>query len=283
MIDGAIQSDADQVFVDLEDSLHPNEKIEARTTLIEAVRDNEWGEMPVSYRINSVRTRWWYEDVIEVLEEVGQTIHSIIIPKVQDPMDVRTVENLLRQVEVNAGIEAGGIDLAVQIENATGMGNVEQIAHASDRLSAVIFGAGDYSASIGSKGHVLGINSDYPGYYWQYPLSRISHAAASADLLAIDGLYTNVDDIDGFRKSCTYARMLGYDGKWVLQADQTATANEVFSPSRDDIERAKRIVEAYETSTDNTIPTVDQKVVDAETVEMAHRVLERARQAGILD
>lgn len=282
-IEEAIQGDADRVFIDLEDSLHPNEKADARESLIEAVHAYPWEEKPLSYRINSVQTRWWYEDVIDVVEAVGEKIDSIILPKVREPADVHTVEKLLEQVEVNAGIRPGSIGLVVQIETAMGMGNVERIVHASERLRAVIFGAGDYSASIESKGQVLGINGEYPGHYWHYPLSRISHAAASADLLAIDGLYTNVEDVAGFRKSCTYARMLGYDGKWVLQSDQTGVANEIFSPSPDEIERAERVVETYQDSGPNAVPTVDEKVVDAETVEMARSIIERARQAGILE
>lgn len=283
IINDSIGSDADRVFFDLEDSLHASEKIEARANLIEAVQTHDWPDKPLSYRINSVRTRWWYDDIIQVLGEVGRAIESIILPKVQTAVDVQSVETLLRQVEVNAGLEPGSVGLMVQIEDATGMGNVERIVEASDRLEAVIFGPGDYSASIESRGQVLGADTEYPGHYWHYPLSRISQAAASADLQAIDGLYTNVDDIEGFRKTCTYARMLGYDGKWVVHPEQTAVANDVFAPTSDEVNQAQRVVETYEDADEQTIPTVDGRVIDEETVAMANRVIRKARLAGVLD
>jgi len=283
IIEDAIGSTADQVFFDLEDSLHASEKVEGRTNLIEAVKTRDWQGKPLRYRINSVRTRWWYDDVIRVVEEVGGSIEGLILPKVQTPVDVETVVNLLRQVEVNTGLEPGKIGVSVQIEDATGMGNAENIVGASDRLDAVIFGPGDYSASIESKGQVLGAETEYPGHYWHYPLSRISQAAASADLLAIDGLYTNVDDIEGFRKTCTYARMLGYDGKWVIHPEQTRVANDVFAPTDEEIEQATSVVRAYENADENAIPTVDGRVIDEETVNMARHVLRKARLAGVLD
>ncbi|GAD52725.1 HpcH/HpaI aldolase/citrate lyase family [Halarchaeum acidiphilum MH1-52-1] len=281
MIDDALESDADQVFFDLEDSLHASEKADARASLVEAVRTREWGETPLSYRINSVRTRWWYEDVIEVVTAVGTEIESLIVPKVREPADLRTVETLLESVETNAGLEPGGIDLLVQVEDAAGMGNVEEIVHATDRLGAVIFGPGDYSASIESKGHVLGADSDYPGHYWHYPLSRISHAAASVDVPAIDGLYTNVEDVEGFRESCRYARMLGFDGKWVIHPAQTAAANELFAPADEEVDRARTVIETYETAAPGEVPTEDGRVVDEETVEMARHILRKAELAGV--
>lgn len=281
-IDEALDSDADQIFFDLEDSLHASEKVEARRNLVEVVQTYDWGEKPLSYRMNGVRTRWWYDDVIEVVGAVGDALDSIIVPKVRDSVDVQTVETLLEQVEVNAGLETGAIELMVQIEDATAMGNVERIAHASDRLDAVIFGPGDYSTSLESKGQVLGVNTDYPGHYWHYPLSRIAHAAASADLRTIDGLYTNVDDVEGFRETCRYARMLGYDGKWVIHPDQTAAANELFAPNEAEVRRARRIIETYEDVDPNGVPTVDGRVVDEETVSMARHIVERARLAGVI-
>jgi citrate lyase subunit beta/citryl-CoA lyase len=278
----AQETDADRIFFDLEDSIHTSEKVGARADLVEALRIRDWHK-PVGYRINSVRTRWWYEDIINVVSEVGWEVDSVIIPKVHSQTEVHTVETLLEAVEVNAGLDTGRIDILVQIEDATGIGNVERIVNASDRLAAVIFGPGDYSTSIGSRGRILNHNHEYPGHYWHYPLSRLSHAASSADLRAIDGLYTDTDDTDGFEKTCRYARMLGYDGKWVIHPDQTAVANQVFCPSSEEIERAKRIIEATERAGPDTVPTVGGSVVDKETISMARRILERARLAGDLE
>ncbi|GGN24475.1 HpcH/HpaI aldolase/citrate lyase family protein [Halarchaeum nitratireducens] len=282
-IKDAVESDADRVFFDLEDSLHASEKVKARAGLVEAVRGHDWSETPVSYRINGVRTRWWHEDVIDVTAAVGRSLDAIIIPKVQGPGNIETVETLLRSVELNTGLTVGDISIFVQIEDATGIGNVEDIVTASDRIAAVIFGPGDYSASIDSTGHVLNAGGDYPGHYWHYPLSRISHAAASSGVPAIDGLYPDIDDIEGFRESCRYARMLGYDGKWVIHPEQTAAANELFAPTAQEAVRAREIIEAYEACAPGEVPTVNGRIVDEETVAMARRIARKADLAGVDD
>jgi len=283
-IEDATDSEADKVLFDLEDSLHATEKEEARQTLTEAVRSYNWEDTPLTYRINGLQTRWWYNDVIEIVQVIGEQIDGIVLPKVRKPADVQAVETLLKQVEVNAGLNPGQLDLAIQIEDATGMGNVEQIVGiGNSRLDAVIFGPGDYSTSIEAKGQVMESNSDYPGHYWHYPLSRISHAAASEGLLVIDGLYMNVNDLDGFQQSCKYAKMLGYDGKWVIHPDQTQAANDIFSPSREEAERARRIVNIHQEADEDDIPMIDGKMLDERTVRMARHIVEKARATGVLE
>jgi citrate lyase subunit beta/citryl-CoA lyase len=277
LVADAIGSDPDHVFFDLEDSLAPSEKPPARDQLVETVTDHDWGEVNLSYRINGTATKWWYEDVLEVVTEIGDEIESIIVPKVRDPGDVRTVDTLVASVEMNAGLEPGSIGISAQIETARAMNSVAEIAHATDRLDAVIFGPADYAASIGAARGAV----DYPGHYWHYPLSRISHAAASAGVHAIGGPYTPSDDSQGFYRACRFERALGYDGKVVIHPEQVETANETFSPGADEISRARRIVDEYDDSASNAVAAIDGKVIDREMYLMAKRIILKAEKAGL--
>lgn len=280
-IASAVDSDADEVLMDLEDSLAPSEKVSARSVVIDAVDAHDWSKKTLSYRINDVGTRWWYEDVIEIVEAIGSHVDNIVVPKVNRPAEVTAVETLLEQVEVNAGLETGSIGVAAQIETAAGMNNVTDVAHVSDRLSALMFGPGDYITSIGAGGQNIGGRSSYPGHYWHYPLSRIAHAAASANLLAIDGPYADFEDIDGFRQSCEYARMLGYDGKISVHPQQTGIVNDVFAPSLEEAERALHIVEVY-SEADSSVASIEGKVIDDATYRMAKRIVSMAEKANVL-
>ncbi|MFB6300948.1 MAG: CoA ester lyase, partial [Halobacteriales archaeon] len=245
MMHNAADSGADEVFLDLEDSVAPNEKADSRGPLIDAVNEEDWSGTILAYRINGIDTKWWYDDIIEVVSQAGEYIDDIIIPKVAGPSDIHTVENLLEQVEVNAGLEVGGIGLEPQIEDGEGMHNVYEIAHASDRLDSIIFGPGDYSAAMGTPGLDIGQFPEYPGHYWHHALSECNSAAKSAGLPCIDGPYADLEDEEGFRQSCARANMLGCDGKWAIHPDQIEIANEVFAPDPETADRAQRIVDAY--------------------------------------
>lgn len=272
----AADSDADEVFFDLEDSLAASEKSTARTNLIEAVRDHDWGATTLSYRINGIGTRWWYEDVIEPLSAVGTAVDSLIVPKVQTPGDVHAIETLLGSLERNVGLTSGDIDLSVQIETAQGMNSAVEIAQASDRLSAMVFGPADYAASIGATGG----SEEYPGHYWHYPLSRIAHAAAGAGLSTIGGPF-GTTDLAAFRAACRNEHALGYDGKVVINAEQVEVANEVFAPTVEQADRAREIIERYQHADPGEIAAIDGNVIDKEMYRMAKRVLTKAEQAGI--
>ena len=283
MMHGAAGSDADEVFLDLEDAVAPNEKAETRQPLIKAVREEDWGDKILSYRMNGLDTKWWYDDIIEVVTEAGEDIDDIIVPKVKSASDVHTVENLLEQVEENAGLEIGGIGLEPQIEDGTGMHNVHEIAHASDRLDSVIFGPGDYSAAMGTPGLTIGQFPEYPGHYWHYALSRINHAAKSAGLPCLDGPYATIEDTEGFRDMCNNANMLGCDGKWAIHPDQIEIANEVFAPDEEVFDRAQRIVTKYEKAQEEGrgAVQVDGEMVDAATHKMAQEIVDKGEAAGM--
>lgn len=278
LVNDAIGSDTDEIFLDLEDSLAPSEKDSARGDLIDIVDAHTWEEMVLSYRINGTDTRWWHNDIIDVVNAVGDKIDSLIIPKVGSTADVQTVDTLLTSVETKAGIDIGSIGLNAQIETAAGMNAVENIAHASDRLTAIIFGPADYTASIGATHGA----KDYPGHYWHYPLSKISHAAASAGLRAIGGPFTDPADDQEFSQACQLERALGYDGKVVINPEQVATANDVFTPDVEKVRRAQRIVNEYEETDSDTLATIDGKVIDREMYRIAKQILAKSEEADIL-
>ncbi len=273
----AANSDADEVFFDLEDSLAPSEKPDARETIIEAVEQHDWGETLLSYRLNGTDTRWWYDDIIEPVTEIGSEVDTLIVPKVSCPGDLQTVETLVEGVEKNVGLLPGEIGLSAQIETATGINAAVDIAQASDRLTGIIFGPADYAASIGATGGV----GDYPGHYWHYPLSRVAHAAASANLQRIGGPYPT-EDLSEFREACTTERALGYDGKVVIHPDQVAVANDVFAPDPAEAQRARRVVDRYQEADPTDVIAIDGKVIDKEMYRMAKRILSKAKKADII-
>jgi len=274
----AIESEADRIFFDLEDSLAPGEKTAARSELIAAVNDHDWSDTGLGYRINGTNTRWWHNDIIDVVEAVGSEIDTLILPKIRDSADVKTVATLLKTVEMNAGPEVGPIGVSAQIETAAGMNAVTEIAHATDRLEALIFGPADYAASIGASHGV----AEYPGHYWHYPLSRVSQAAASAGLLAIGGPHTDPYDSQGFQQACQSEAALGYDGKIIVHPDQIETVNRVFSPTEAEAKRARRIVDTYEATASNDVAAIDGKIIDQEMYRMAKRIFSKAQKSGQL-
>ncbi|MDB9280471.1 CoA ester lyase [Halorubrum ezzemoulense] len=284
MMYSAADSDADEVFLDLEDSVAPNAKPDAREPLIEAAREEDWSDKVLSFRMNGIDTEWWYDDVITVVGAAGESIDDIIIPKVKSASDIHTVENLLRQVEVNNGLEVGAIGLEPQIEDGEGIHNVHDIAHASDRLSSIIFGPGDYSAAMGTPGLDIGQFPEYPGHYWHHALSECNSAAKSAGLPCLDGPYADIEDADGFRQSAERANMIGCDGKWAIHPSQIEIGNDVFAPDPETAERAKRIVDAYAEAMEEGkgAVSVDGQMVDEATNKMAQDIVETAEAAGIL-
>lgn len=284
MIRRAPDSGADEAFLDLEDSVAPGEKVDARENVIEGLIEYDWSDTRPCYRMNGVDTRWFYDDVIEVVGQAGEHLDTIMVPMANDPATVRTVDNLLTQVERNNDLPVGGIGLQAQIESAEAMTKVGEIARASDRLESLVFGPGDYTASVGAAGLTIGSGEGYPGHYWHYQLARIAYAAKAEGLQVIDGPYAEIEDVDGFRDSCRHASLLGCDGKWAIHPDQIEPANETFAPDPEEAEKAQRIVEAYaEAKAEGRgAVAVDGEMVDEATDKMARGIVARAESAGIL-
>jgi citrate lyase subunit beta/citryl-CoA lyase len=283
MVERGSYSGADLFFLDLEDAVAPNEKAAARQNVARAIKELDWQGRPAFYRINSLDTPYWYRDVIEVVEHAGKGLDLILVPKVERPEDLHTLNTLLAGVEANAGLEPGKVKLEAQIETALGLANIDIIARATDRLEALVFGPGDYAASIRMPQTSIGTMDEwdeaYPGHRMGYVMQRIVVAARVGDVRAVDGPVADYRDEEGLRKSCLVARSLGFDGKWCIHPGQVETVNEVFSPTEWEIEWASKVVGAYEEANvaGSGSISVDGQMVDAASIRMAQNTLNLAR------
>jgi citrate lyase subunit beta / citryl-CoA lyase len=275
---------ADEIFMDLEDSVAPMAKEEARGNIVQALKEGDWTGKTVVVRVNGVSSKWCYHDVIEVVETAGQFIDCLMIPKVEYATDVTFVDDLLRMIEATTGLERP-IGLEVQIETATGLTNIDEIAEASDRTETLIFGPADMSASLGLPALTAGLAMpDYPGDHWHYVLSRILVAARNAGLQAIDGPYLMIRELDGFQEMALRARALGYDGKWALHPGQIDVLNEVFTPTQEEFDKAGAILEAYQQATDveaRGAVMFGNEMIDEASRKMAERLSARGIAAGL--
>jgi len=237
----------DQIFMDLEDSVAPIAKEEARQNVVAALNEGGLEGKVRVVRVNDLTTQWTYRDVIEVVEGAGANLDCIMLPKVQTAEQVAWLDMTLTQIEKTLGLEVGRIGIEAQIENALGLVNVDAIAQASPRVETIIFGPADFMASINMKSLVVG--EQPPGYdvgdAYHYILSRILMAARAYDKQAIDGPYLQIKDVDGFRRVAGRSAALGFDGKWVLHPGQIEAANEVYSPNQEDYDHAELILDAY--------------------------------------
>ncbi|MFZ0323918.1 MAG: CoA ester lyase [Actinomycetes bacterium] len=247
MLEKAKGLPADQVFLDLEDSVAPIAKAEARDNVVAALNEGGYGDKVRTVRVNDWTTEWTYRDVVTVVEGAGANLDCVMLPKVQTPEQVVTLDTLLTQIEKANGLEVGRLGIEAQIENALGLTNVDAIAAASPRVEAIIFGPADFMASINMKTLVVG--EQPPGYdvgdAYHYILMRILMAARAYDKQAIDGPYLQIRDVDGYRRVAERSAALGFDGKWVLHPGQVDVANEVYSPRQDDYDHAELILDAY--------------------------------------
>ena len=276
-IDKAADSAADFVFLDLEDAVAPPDKEQARRNVIEALRDIDWAAKgkTVSVRINGLDTHYMYRDVIDVMEQAGDRLHTILVPKVGVPADLYCVETLVAQVEQAKGYQRK-VGIEALIETALGMANVEAIAAAPGRLEALHFGVADYAASNRARTvSIGGLNPNYPGDQWHFALSRMIVACRAYGLRPIDGPFGDYSDPDGFRASARRAAALGCEGKWAIHPSQVNLANDVFSPPEAEVDRARRIIDALREAEaqGKGAASVDGKMIDAASERMAQTVI----------
>jgi citrate lyase subunit beta/citryl-CoA lyase len=274
----ALDSAADYIFLDLEDAVAPGDKEQARRNVIRALQEHDWRGRgkTISVRINGIDTHYMYRDVVDVVEQAGSRLDTILIPKVGVPADVYLVDALLTQIEQAKGIPHRiGID--VLIETALGMANVEAIAQSSRRLEAMHFGVADYAASCRARTVVIGgLNPDYPGDQWHAALSRMIVACRAYGLRPIDGPFGDFKDPDGYRLAARRAAALGIEGKWAIHPSQIALANEVFSPPPAEVERAKRILVALDEAAQEGrgAAQLDGRMIDAASARMAQNIVQ---------
>ena len=278
---------ADMVFLDMEDSVAPLEKEGARAKVVDAVKNQDWGEKILCVRVNAWDTQWTYGDIIEVVGNAGERLEEIMLPKVQSAAEVVAMDLLLTQVEKNSGLPVGHIGIEAQIETARGLINVNEICAASPRLETVILGPVDFSASMEMPSLSGGLQiPEYPGDYFHYVFMKILMAGRANGLQVIDGPYVKVRDLEGFRDFCTRTQTLGFDGKWALHPDQVTILNEMFSPTQAQFDRANDILDAYEEAT----TTGDRKgavmfgdeMIDEASRKVAIKLVSRGERAGLV-
>jgi|TARA_B110000238_G_C16140913_1_gene446192 citrate lyase beta subunit len=280
MIEKSADSDADFVFLDLEDAVAPGDKVQARKNAIEAVNGIDWKGKgkTIAVRINGLDTHFMYRDVIDLVEQAGNKLDTIFIPKAGVPSDVYMVDALLTQIEEAKGFE-NKIAIEAIIETTLGMANVEAIAQSSPRLEALHFGVADYSASCRARTvNIGGLNPDYPGDQWHSAISRMVVACRAYGLRPIDGPYGDIKDTEGYQLACRRGAALGIEGKWAIHPSQIALANEVFSPPTEEVAKAHRILEELEKAAKEGkgAATLDGKMIDAASAKMAENVVNAA-------
>ncbi|MPZ65712.1 MAG: CoA ester lyase, partial [Pseudonocardiaceae bacterium] len=241
---------ADYVFLDLEDAVAPPDKEQARRNVIAALNDIDWAGKgkTVSVRINGLDTHYMYRDLVDVMEQAGDRLHTILVPKVGVPADLYCVETIIEQIEQAKGY-TNHVGTEALIETALGMGNVESIANSRGgpgaRLEALHFGVADYAASNRARTvSIGGLNPNYPGDQWHFAISRMVVACRAYGLRPIDGPFGDYSDADGYRDGARRAAALGCEGKWAIHPSQIELANEVFSPPDEEVTKARRIIEA---------------------------------------
>ena len=275
-------SGADLVFLDLEDACAPIAKEAARATAVAALTEQDWGRTVRAVRVNGLETPWCYGDVIEVVTGARESVDVIIVPKARSARDVWWFDVLLTQLETKLGLQRR-IGLEVLIEEAEGLSNAAEIAKASDRLEAIIFGAGDLSASLRARvdGNFDPVG-EYPGDFWHFARVQVLAAARGAGIDAIDAPYPAYTDPEGYRRAATHASLLGFDGKWAIHPEQIAIANEVFAPTEGEVTEAREAMDVYRASEAEGVGAIgrDGKLVDAAHMRLAENVLYKASLAA---
>ncbi|MFC3570718.1 L-malyl-CoA/beta-methylmalyl-CoA lyase [Paracoccus sp. TOH] len=284
-------SAADVINLDLEDSVAPDDKAQARRNIIQAIGDIDWGTKTLSVRINGLDTPWWYRDVVDLLEQAGERLDLIMIPKVGNAADIYAVDALVTAIEAAKGRQKR-IGLEVIIESAAGITHVEEIAAASPRLQAMSLGAADFAASMGMA--TTGIGGTQENYYmlhegakhwsdpWHWAQTAIVAACRTHGVLPVDGPFGDFSDDEGFRAQARRSATLGMVGKWAIHPKQVALANEVFSPSEQAVTEAREILAAMEEAkrTGAGATVYKGRLVDIASIRQAQVIVRQAELIG---
>lgn len=296
MLAKAPELGADIVMLDLEDAVAPADKPQARINVIAALRELDWSRCSVSLRINGLDTHYCYRDIIDVVEEAGRHVDTIMIPKASCAGDVHLVATLLSQIEAATRLPRR-IGISVLIETAIGMVNCNEIARSCpERMEAMVFGVADYAASLQSHTTSIGgANPDYAvltdrsgeserqvhwGDQWHYALSQIAVTARAHGLRPIDGPFGDFTDPEGYLASARRAAVLGFEGKWAIHPSQIKLANEVFTPDGHLVEKTHRIIAAMKEAAaqGSGAVSLDGRLIDAASIRMAETLLAKLEQ-----
>ena len=295
MFEKAAKLDVDVIFLDLEDAVAPDEKEQARKNIIKALNNIDWGKKSMSVRINGLDTHYMYRDVVDVVEQAGERLDMIMIPKVGTASDVYAVDMMVTQIEDAKGLQKR-IGFEHIIETALGMQNVHEIASASKRNESLHFGVADYAASTRARTTSIGgANSDYAiltgssedenrkvhwGDMWHYAIARIVVAARANGLRPLDGPFGDFSDPEGYRAAAKRAAVLGCEGKWAIHPSQVALANEVMSPSPAEVDRAERIIQAMSDAeaAGKGAVSLDGRLIDYASIRQAEVMVQKVKQ-----
>ena len=297
MFEKAAKLDVDVIFLDLEDAVAPDEKEQARKNIIKALNEIDWGKKSMSVRINGLDTHYMYRDVVDIVEQAGERLDLIMIPKVGTAADVYAVDMMVTQIEAAKGYKKR-IGFEHIIETALGMQNVSGIAAASPRNESLHFGVADYAASTRARTTIIGgVNEAYSvltdpakdgsrdvhwGDMWHYALARMVVAARANGLRPIDGPFGDFSDPDGYRAAAKRAAVLGCEGKWAIHPSQAALANEVMSPSDSEVDRAERILKAMADAemAGKGAVSLDGRLIDYASIRQAEVLIEKVKQVA---
>ena len=281
MIVKASASAADSVCIDLEDSVPTDVKQASRANVVRAFKELDFGDRTRVFRINGLETPFAYRDLIDVVEAAGDRIDQVMLPKCGGASDVAFVSRLLSQIEARQGFRRE-IGIEAQIESAAGFTWIREIASGSPRLRALIFGAGDYAASMHMPATGIGTSDAndeiYPGHRWHAVMHAIVAAARANGLRCVDGPYSDFRNLEGFERACGVARAMGFDGKQCIHPGQLASVNRIFGPTPEEIAHARRVVESYDAAaaTGRGAVSLDGRMIDEANVRMARVVLRQA-------
>jgi malyl-CoA/(S)-citramalyl-CoA lyase len=295
MLEKAPDSGADVVFLDLEDAVAPDDKEQARANIIQALQTHDWSKCAVSIRMNGLDTHYAYRDLVDIVETCGDKLDTILIPKVGSAADVYFVATMLSQIEAAKGLKP--INIHILIETAMGMANVEEIARACpERMEAMVFGVADYAASVRARTtQIGGANPEYGmltdpdesghrayhwGDQWHFGISRMVAACRAYGLRPIDGPFGDFNDPEGYKVAARRAAALGCEGKWAIHPSQVALANDVFTPTPEEVDRARRILVEMDKAAKEGKGAVslDGRLIDAASIRMAENVVKQIEQ-----
>jgi citrate lyase beta subunit len=285
MIAKAAASDADAVCIDLEDAVAPREKEASRAHVIDALMHLDFGHSLRMFRMNALDTPFAYRDLIEIVEAAGDRLDLVMLPKADRPEDVYVVATLLAQIEMAKGFTSR-IGIEAQIETALGCVNVNAIAACSARVETLIYGPGDYAASLRMPMDVIGVldenDARYPGHRWHAIMQSVVVAARAYGKRCVDGPYGAFRDMEGFERACEIGRVMGFDGKWAIHPSQIATLNRVFSLPASQVTWAQRVLDAYEEAmrAGRGAITVDGTMVDAASLRVARAIVAKSALAA---
>ena len=281
MMAKAAASDADEVIFDLEDGCAPSQKIAARKTLVEALRTLDFGGKIRAFRANGIDTKFFLQDFLDVVKGAGDTIDVLVAPKIESAGDVQFVDRLLSALERDLGWTVGRIKLEVVIENARAVLHAEEIAAAAPRLAALVFGVVDYAGNIGAREPV---REQFALYH--YPKAKTVAAARAAGIDVVDSVTLQLRDLDLCENDARNAAQMGFDGKWAIHPDQVEIINRAFTPSREELVRAREIVEAYDKSDVESGAGAfiyKDEMVDAASLPIERKKLAIAKRCGLVE